>query len=82
LNDADPDIAAAGRLWAPTRWFLVGKNRRREWAAAEELLRADPEKWQRYSDLVRELKAWNWIESSIVLAVAAGVYGIVALFTS
>jgi len=82
LTDSDPDVAAAGRLWTPSRWLFVSRRRRRQRTEAEERLRADPQKWQRYSALVRELKAWNWIESSIVLAIVAGAYGLIALFTS
>lgn len=78
LDDPDPLIAEAGRLWTPVRWFGIGPARRRRRYEVEAELRADDVRWGRYRRLLRELTAWNQVESSIVLALAGSVYAILA----
>ena len=81
LEDANPLVAQAGRLWSPSRW-LVKPGHRRARAGLEVRLRADPGAWQRYEVLRRELFAWNALESGVAMALAASVAGTIALLTS
>jgi hypothetical protein len=77
LGDADPLVAAAGRLWSPVRWF-TRPSRKRLRTGAEAKLRNDPARWQHYRRLCQELFAWNAIESSVALAAVASVVALVA----
>jgi hypothetical protein len=72
LEDPDPRVVKAARLWSPTRW-LARPTRRRRRAAAEAEVRSDPVLWRRYERLCQELSAWNALESSVALAFAASV---------
>jgi hypothetical protein len=67
LEVADPLIAEAGGLWSPLRW-IVSPARRHRRNEVEHKIRQDPESWRRYEQLRKELRAWNFIESSVAMA--------------
>ena len=81
LADDDPLIADAGRVWTPSR-LVASRRRRRQRAAIETELRKDPERWARYEDLLRQLRAWNLLESSVALAAGASILALLASFGS
>jgi hypothetical protein len=73
LGDADPLVAAAGRLWRPyPAWMATPAGRRRR-SDAEAKVRVDPARGARYDRLRRELSAWNALESSSALAATASI---------
>jgi hypothetical protein len=77
------DFAAGGAghdrdgLWLPVPW-LVEKRRRKRVGEIEAELRQDAGRWKRYQALKRELRSWNWLESSVALAAAATGAALVA----
>ena len=79
LADDDPLIADAGRAWTPFR-LAASRRSRRQRAATEAVLRQDPERWARYDELRRQMRAWNLIESSVALAAGASILALIASF--
>ncbi|MGH3117927.1 MAG: hypothetical protein ACRDWY_07365 [Actinomycetes bacterium] len=79
LEDEDPRVAVAGRLWRPLqfRWLKSAKRRR----AAEVEFRDDPIAWRRYQRLITELFAWNALESSVAIATPAALIALVTTWT-
>ncbi|HVX69865.1 MAG TPA: hypothetical protein VHA79_09265 [Mycobacteriales bacterium] len=78
-NDEDDRVAEAADLWRPSRWLARPATRRRR-AAAEAELRVDPDLWDRYQDLCSDLKAWNYLESSVALAMSAALLSLIRAF--
>ncbi len=78
LADDDPLIADAGRAWTPFR--LAAPRRSRRQRAIEAELREDPERWARYDELRRQMRAWNLLESSVALAAGASILALIASF--
>lgn len=81
LADDDPLIADAGRAWTPSR-LVAPRRKRRQRAEIEAELRKDPERWARYDELLRQLRAWNLLESSVAFAAGASILALVASFGS
>jgi hypothetical protein len=79
LADDDALITAAGRAWTPLR-HLTSRRRRRQRAKIEAELRKDSKRWSRYDVLLRELRAWNMLESSVAFAAAASVFALLESF--
>jgi hypothetical protein len=75
LADDDPLIAAAGRAWTPLPRLLSGRRRK-----IEAELRKDTERWSRYDELRRQLRAWNMLESSVAVAAVASLLALLASF--
>jgi|AntAceMinimDraft_13_1070369.scaffolds.fasta_scaffold70874_1 hypothetical protein len=76
LQDADPQIAEAGKLWRPIRWLTkpsIRKTRR----ALELQLKRDSQQWARYKNLCAELFAWNALESGVAMALSASLLALV-----
>jgi hypothetical protein len=51
-------------------------------ADIEAELRKDPERWARYDELLRQLRAWNLLESSVALAAGASILALLVPFDS
>lgn len=74
--DEDERVVAAGDLWRPVRFLTTPTHRRRR-IAAENALRGDAALWLRYERLRRNLAAWNYLESSVALALGASLLALV-----
>jgi hypothetical protein len=75
-NDSDSDIAAALAMWRPIPW-LARRERRAQMHQLESQIEQDAGRWSRYVDLRADLRAWNALESSVALAAAAALDGLV-----
>jgi hypothetical protein len=78
LTDDDPLIAAAGRAWRPGPRLVAPPSLRRRRVQIEAMLRSDPKRWSKYQTSLRELSAWNALESSVAIAAGASVLALVA----
>jgi hypothetical protein len=77
LNDPDEAIARAGQLWRPMMWARRRSVRLRQ-AAAENAIHSDPDRWQQYQRLCRELWAWNMMESAVAMAFGGSLLAVAA----
>jgi hypothetical protein len=79
VSRVDSVIASAERACTPICKMTsrCGDGRRLR-AEIEAQIRVDPERWRRYEELRRELRAWNALESSVALAAVASIWAFVA----